>query len=100
MFLQLIQSARTNGNKRVVVAQNHGRFLASSSSTPSTTATAAPASSGASLWQRLVSFTIGAGISALVSQYYLFVQVRQGNKEMIKKQKQLEDRILKLEKKY
>ena len=55
-------------------------------------------SSGASLFQRVSSFAVGAGLSALVTQYYLFTEIRNGNKQMINKQKELEARIKKLEK--
>ena len=75
------------------------RFLSSSSTTTPAATTTSTTLGGASLWQRLVSFTIGAGLAALVSQYYLFVQVRQGNKEMLQKHKELTARIETLEKK-
>jgi len=54
---------------------------------------------GASLFQRITSFAIGAGLMALVTQYYILGEVRFGNKLMIEKQRELEDRLTKLEKK-
>jgi hypothetical protein len=42
---------------------------------------------------------VGAGVTALVTQYYIFEEVKEGNKSMLAKQKDLELRIAKLEKK-
>mmetsp|Transcript_1045 Transcript_1045/g.1447 ORF Transcript_1045/g.1447 Transcript_1045/m.1447 type:complete len:88 (-) Transcript_1045:388-651(-) len=60
---------------------------------------APPPRGGAGLLQRLSSFVIGAGVTAIATQYYLFLEVREGNKLMLLKQKELETRIAKLEKK-
>jgi hypothetical protein len=54
---------------------------------------------GASIFQRLSSFAIGAGLMALVTQYYIFEELRLGNQVMLTKQKELEQRLAKLEKK-
>lgn len=53
---------------------------------------------GAGLFQRLYSFAIGAGLTALATQLYLFQEVRDGNMRMLEKQMDLEKRIAKLEK--
>jgi hypothetical protein len=52
---------------------------------------------GAGLLQRLSSFMIGAGLTALVTQFYIYKEIKEGNQAMIKKQKDLEKRIAKLE---
>lgn len=49
--------------------------------------------------QRISSFFIGAGLSALATQYYIYDEIKKGNDEMIKNQKLLETRIAALEKK-
>ena len=67
----------------------------SSSATESTPAT----TSGAGLFQRLSSFLVGAGLSALVTQYFIFEEVKAGNQLMLQKQSELESRVYKLEKK-
>jgi hypothetical protein len=54
---------------------------------------------GASIVQRLSSFVVGAGLMALVTQYYIFEELRQGNQIMLTKQKELEERLTKVEKK-
>lgn len=76
------------------------RALSTTTTTPATTTSTTSNRSGgaSSLWQRLVSFTIGAGLSALVSQYYLFVEVHRGNKELLQKHKELLSRVEMLEK--
>ena len=47
---------------------------------------------------RVSSFLVGAGLTALASQYYIFEELREGNKKMIEKQKDIESRLKKLEK--
>jgi hypothetical protein len=54
---------------------------------------------GAGLFQRISSFLVGAGLTALVTQYYIFVELKGGNKAMIANHKELEKRVAKLEKK-
>jgi len=56
-------------------------------------------SGGAGFFQRVTSFVVGAGVTALATQYYIFEEVKAGNKMMLVKQKELEQRIAKLEKK-
>lgn len=51
------------------------------------------------LFQRISSFFVGAGLTALGTHYLIFEELRKSNSLMIEKQKQLEARILKLEKK-
>lgn len=55
---------------------------------------------GASIFQRLSSFAVGAGLTALATQYYIFEEVRGGNQLMLEKQKELEKRLHKLETKH
>jgi len=71
---------------------------------PAATATAKKSGAGiaggiAGLWQRVTSFLVGAGLTALASQFYLFREVRDGNQAMLKKHKELEIRLLQLEEK-
>jgi len=63
--------------------------------------TAAPVvqKSGGGFFQRLSSFIVGAGISALASQYYIYKELVAGNEIILNKQKNLEQRLKKLEKK-
>ena len=58
----------------------------------------AAASRSGGLFQRITSFLVGAGLMALGSQYYLYAELREGNKIMIEKQKELESRLAALEK--
>ncbi len=51
-----------------------------------------------SFFQRLSSFIVGAGVSALVSQYYIYNELVEGNAAILKKQKDMEKRIGALEK--
>jgi hypothetical protein len=51
------------------------------------------------LFQRISSFFVGAGLTALGTHYLIFEELRKSNSLMIEKQKQMEERILKLEKK-
>lgn len=48
--------------------------------------------------QRVGSFLIGAGLTALGTQLYILDEIRQGNRIMIRKQQELEERLRKLEK--
>lgn len=52
----------------------------------------------AGLFQRLSSFLVGAGLSALATQFYIYQEIRSGNMLMIAKQAELEKRLQKLEK--
>jgi hypothetical protein len=54
---------------------------------------------GAGLFQRVSSFVIGAGVTALATQYFIFKEVKEGNKLMLLKQQELEVRLTNLEKK-
>lgn len=51
------------------------------------------------LMQRLSSFLIGAGLMALGTQYYIYHEIHEGNQAMVAKQMELEQRLMKLEKK-
>lgn len=55
---------------------------------------------GAGLFQRLSSFVIGAGVTALATQYFIYEEVKEGNRLMLLKQQELEVRLTKLEKKH
>lgn len=52
----------------------------------------------AGLFQRLYSFMVGAGLTALATQFYIYQEIRTGNAVMIAKQTDLEKRLQKLEK--
>jgi hypothetical protein len=56
------------------------------------------ASSAASLWQRLRSFAIGAGLTALLTQFYVLEQLHRANEVMLLQQEQLRRRVEALEK--
>ncbi len=45
------------------------------------------------------SFLVGAGMTALAAEFYIFKEVKDGNLEMLKRHKELEKRIAALEKK-
>lgn len=57
-----------------------------------------PAPGGAGFLQRVSSFLVGAGLTALATQYFIYEEVRAGNQLMIRKQAELESRVSKLEK--
>ena len=50
-------------------------------------------------FSRVGSFIAGAALTALATEFYIFKEIREGNSAMLKKQKELEKRISKLEKK-
>ena len=52
---------------------------------------------GAGIFQRITSFLVGAGFTAIGTQFYIFKEIQEGNKVMIRKQEELEKRISKLE---
>jgi hypothetical protein len=52
----------------------------------------------AGFFSRVSSFFVGAGLTALVTQYYIFEELRDGNKIMLEKQKGIEKRLKVLEK--
>ena len=54
--------------------------------------------SGGGFFARMTSFFVGAGLMALVTQYYLYYELRDGNKQMLAKQADLEKRLAALEK--
>jgi hypothetical protein len=55
-------------------------------------------SRGGGLLSRISSFFVGAGFTALATQFYIVQEIRDGNKQMITKQRDLEQRLAKLEK--
>ena len=48
---------------------------------------------GAGLVQRVSSFLVGAGLTALVTQYYIFQEVHQGNMLLLLKQQELDEAL-------
>jgi hypothetical protein len=54
-------------------------------------------SGGAGIFQRITSFLVGAGLMALGTQFYLYQELKEGNKAMLAKQKDLEKRVKALE---
>mmetsp|Transcript_21510 Transcript_21510/g.33761 ORF Transcript_21510/g.33761 Transcript_21510/m.33761 type:complete len:84 (+) Transcript_21510:113-364(+) len=66
----------------------------------STTAASSTGGGGAGFFARFGSFISGAGLTALGTEVYIFKEVREGNLEMLKKQRELEKRLAALEKKH
>lgn len=66
---------------------------------PAAAAAPAPKRGGAGLFQRLSSFLVGAGVTALGTQYLIFHELHEGNKTMLSRQQALEARVAALEKK-
>ena len=60
---------------------------------------AAKPAGGAGFFARVGSFLVGAGFTALATEVYIFKEVRDGNLEMLKRQRELEKRVAALEKK-
>lgn len=54
---------------------------------------------GGGFFSRISSFLVGAGMTALAAEFFILKEVRGGNADMLKKQKELEKRIAALEKK-
>jgi len=52
---------------------------------------------GSGFFQRLSSFLTGAGLTALVTQFYIFKEIQDSNEAIITKQKELEKRLADLE---
>jgi hypothetical protein len=80
--------------------QPHLALLRSFSSSPEVAASSKSESSkqgGPGLIHRLLSFLVGAGATALVTQFYIFSEIRAGNSAMLAKQLELEKRVQKLE---
>jgi hypothetical protein len=71
-----------------------------STETPSAATKKVGGGGGAGLFQRLSSFVTGAGVTALVTQYFIYEEVKEGNRLMLLKQQELEVRLTKLEKKH
>eukprot|EP00429_Kryptoperidinium_foliaceum_P052824 CAMPEP_0176091278 /NCGR_PEP_ID=MMETSP0120_2-20121206/45719_1 /TAXON_ID=160619 /ORGANISM="Kryptoperidinium foliaceum, Strain CCMP 1326" /LENGTH=84 /DNA_ID=CAMNT_0017425171 /DNA_START=64 /DNA_END=318 /DNA_ORIENTATION=+ len=53
---------------------------------------------GVGIFGRISSFLVGAGVTALGTQFYIYQELANGNKMILAKQKELEDRLAKLEK--
>mmetsp|Transcript_24373 Transcript_24373/g.24791 ORF Transcript_24373/g.24791 Transcript_24373/m.24791 type:complete len:98 (-) Transcript_24373:202-495(-) len=69
---------------------NHRLFSSVSSEAPSR---------GAGFFQRVGSFISGAGLTALATQYFIYQEIVDGNRVMLLKQKDIENRVSSLEKK-
>ena len=54
---------------------------------------------GAGFFSRVSSFLVGAGMTALAAEFYIFKEVKEGNLEMLKRHKELEKRLAALENK-
>jgi hypothetical protein len=54
---------------------------------------------GAGFFSRLSSFLVGAGLTALATEFYIFKEVREGNVELLRRHKEIEVRVAALEKK-
>ena len=52
----------------------------------------------AGLLGRISSFFVGAGVTALGTQFYIYQELANGNKMILAKQGELEQRLAKLEK--
>jgi hypothetical protein len=65
----------------------------------SSTTTSSSGGGGAGFFARVGSFIAGAALTALATEVYIFMEIREGNLEMLKKQRELEKRIAALEKK-
>ena len=70
--------------------------MASDAAVTETTSTTS-SGGGAGFFQRLSSFLSGAGLMALGTQYLVYEEIKNGNRDMIKKQKEMEQRIVLLE---
>ena len=66
---------------------------------PFSTEVAKSYNGGAGVFSRVSSFLVGAGMTALAAEVYIFKEIREGNLEMLKRHKELEKRIAALEKK-
>ena len=62
-------------------------------------ATTSSGGGGAGIFARIGSFLVGAGLTALATEVLIFKEVREGNLDMLKKQRELEKRLVALEKK-
>jgi hypothetical protein len=53
---------------------------------------------GVGLMGRISSFFVGAGVTALATQFLIYEELLSGNRSILAKQKEIEDRLKKLEK--
>ena len=86
--------SRIVAQQRSVMQNSACRFFASEAAPA---AIPAKAKGGAGFFQRLSSFIVGAGVSALASQYYIYNELVEGNKVILAKQKELEKKLKALE---
>uniref|UniRef100_A0A7R9ZMW6 Uncharacterized protein n=1 Tax=Craspedostauros australis TaxID=1486917 RepID=A0A7R9ZMW6_9STRA len=90
-----------SSRSRAMMLRRNLATEAAEASKPAKPATPAPTrpmrKGGAGFFARFSSFLAGAGLTALGTQFYVFQEIKDGNKSMIAKQKELEARIAKLE---
>ena len=75
------------------------RLLATETAAKAPTPSPPPTKSGGGIFQRLTSFTAGAGLMALGTQFYIYREIQDGNKAMISRVSALEMRLANVEKK-
>jgi len=92
-------------SRRVVRTAFRPRFsrtfaedAAKPASAPSSSTKSQPPGRISQFFSRVSSFLVGAGLTALGTQYYIFEELREGNKIMLEKQKDIEKRLKALEK--
>eukprot|EP00590_Aulacoseira_subarctica_P007566 CAMPEP_0172416500 /NCGR_PEP_ID=MMETSP1064-20121228/2993_1 /TAXON_ID=202472 /ORGANISM="Aulacoseira subarctica , Strain CCAP 1002/5" /LENGTH=154 /DNA_ID=CAMNT_0013154209 /DNA_START=63 /DNA_END=527 /DNA_ORIENTATION=+ len=85
-------------NARNLISHKLRYFASNTSDSSGTTSSSSNRATGAGFFQRVSSFVIGAGVMALATQYFIHQEIVEGNKEMILKQREIEDRLFKLEK--
>lgn len=95
MFVSISRSKRLTLPARPLLSMQPQRALRMLSTAP--VVQAKPF--GAGLFQRLSSFLVGAGLTALGTHFFILDEVRKGNSMMLEKQAELEKRLAKLEKK-
>jgi len=76
------------------------RFGSDASTTVPKTVAKSGHSAVSVFFQRVTSFIVGAGVTALGTQFYIHQELVEANQQMLKKQKQLEDRLGAIEKKF
>ena len=71
-----------------------------STSTPTSAAAVSPVvkQGGAGFFQRLTSFVSGLGVATIISQYFIYKELVDGNASILKKQSAIEKRLSALEK--
>ncbi|KAL3894606.1 MAG: hypothetical protein SGARI_007686 [Bacillariaceae sp.] len=96
--------ARRSNNSRLTAAvasplcfNAARRTFAEDSATKAAAVATKPPRRGGGLMARISSFLVGAGLTALATQFYIFQELREGNKVLLARQKAIEARLNKLE---